>query len=352
MIRFNHLHLHTEFSILDGAVKIDELMQEVKKLGMDAVAITDHGNLFGAVKFSVAALEAGIKPIIGVEMYVAPEDMRKREQVEGLPVAYHLTVLAENEEGYRNLIKLVSLAYLEGFYHKPRVDKELLARHSRGLIALSGCLHGEIPYWLLMGSAEKARKAASEYVDIFGKDNFYIEIMDQGIKEQKEVNPQLVKLATEMGLKLVATNDVHYLRKSDSELHDVLLCIQTKAKKDDEDRMRFPTDQFYLKSPQEMQQLFGEIPQALHSTVEIADRVNFHIEKAEKPLLPEFKVPEGHTIDSYFEEVTSPFLSIGNSITSLIDVMPVNIRTSLSIPTPSPPVGGIPYSSASTKSQS
>ncbi len=304
MVKFNHLHLHTEFSILDGAVKIDELMDEVKRLGMDAVAITDHGNLFGAVKFSIAAAEKGIKPIIGVELYVAPESMHKKEPHEGLPVAYHLTVLAESEEGYKNLVKLVSLAYLEGFYHKPRVDKELLARYSKGLIALSGCLHGEVPYWLLLGSEEKAKKAAQDYIEIFGKDNFYIELMDQGLREQKEVNPKLVELAGKLGVKVVATNDVHYLRKSDSELHDVLLCIQTKAKLAEEGRMRFPTDEFYLKSPQQMQELFGEIPEALRSTVEIAERVDFAIKPAEKPLLPEFKVPEGYTIDSYFEKIT------------------------------------------------
>ena len=303
MRKFVHLHLHTEYSILDGAIRINDLFKEAQKLGMDAVAITDHGNLFGVVRFSLASEKYGIKPIIGVEAYVAPESMKKKELKEGQPIAHHITLLAETEEGYHNLVKLVSASYLEGFYYKPRIDKEILRSHSGGIIALSGCLHGEIPHWILQENPEKAEEAIEEYINIFGRDNFFLELMDNGLPEQKVVNKFLIKAAEKFGLKTVATNDAHYLRKEDHQLHDILLCIQTKTKLKDENRMRFRTQEFYFKSQEEMEAIFKEVPEALDTTIEIAERINFKIEHAKNYLLPEFPVPEGYTMDSYFEKL-------------------------------------------------
>ncbi len=304
MRKFVHLHLHTQYSILDGAIKLKDLFEEASRKGMGSVAITDHGNLFGAAKFSLLSDEYEIKPIIGLEAYIAPESMKKKELKEGQPVAYHLTLLAKTEEGYRNLVKLVSASYLEGFYYKPRIDKELLSSHSNGLIALSGCLHGEIPYWILHEDEERAEKTIEEYVNIFGKENFYLELMDNGIEDQKKVDSFLIGEARKFGIKTVATNDAHYLRREDHELHDILLCIQTKKKLKDEDRMRFPTQEFYFKSPEEMEALFKDVPESLDSTLEIAEKVNFKIRKSNSYLLPEFPVPEGYTMDSYFEKLS------------------------------------------------
>lgn len=304
MRKFVHLHLHTEYSILDGAIRLKELLEKTLEYKMPAVAVTDHGNLFGVARFSMMAEDYGIKPIIGVEAYIAPDSMQRKEIINGLPIAHHITLLAENEEGYHNLVKLVSSSYLHGFYYKPRIDKDILKKYSSGLIALSGCLHGEIPFWIQREEPERAERAIEEYIEIFGKENFFLELMDHGLEEQKLVNSFLIKAAQKFGIKLVATNDAHYLKKEDSELHDILLCIQTKKKLKDEDRMRFRTQEFYFKSPQEMEMLFGEIPQALDSTLEIAERINFKIKKSKEYLLPEFPVPEGYTMDAYFEKLT------------------------------------------------
>ncbi len=303
MREFVHLHLHTEYSILDGAIRLEELFEEAQRQGMRAVAMTDHGNLFGAVKFSLLGEEFGIKPIIGAEMYIAPEGIGKKETAPGKPGLYHITLLAENEEGYKNLIKLSTISYLEGFYYKPRIDKELLRKHSQGLIALSGCLQGEIPKWVQMGMEAQADAAVEEYMEIFGRENFFLELMDHGLEEQKLVNSYLIKASEKFGLGLVATNDAHYLRKEDHELHDILLCIQTKSKLTDEGRMRFKTSEFYFKSAEEMEALFREVPQALDNTVAIAERVNFHLRKSDRYYLPQFPVPQGYPLEDYFEEL-------------------------------------------------
>ncbi len=287
---FVHLHLHTEYSLLDGACKIKPLMELVKEYGMDAVAITDHGNLFGVIEFYKAAKDAGIKPIIGIEAYLAPESRRKKTK-EGL---YHITLLAENLEGYKNLLYLSTMSYLEGFYYKPRMDKELLRGHSRGLIALSGCLSGEIPKKILSGDIGGARRALEEYIDIFGKDNFYLELMDIGLEENLTVNQALLDLSKEFGVKIVATNDVHYLKPEDHKAHDILLCIQTGKKYHDPNRMRFQSREVYLRRPEEMWMLFSSTPEALRNTLEIAERVNLELSlDPTKVHLPTFTIPDG-----------------------------------------------------------
>ena len=287
---FVHLHLHTEYSLLDGACKIGPLMKRVKELGMNAVAITDHGNLFGAIEFYKSALEHGIKPIIGIEAYLTPGDHKKKTK-QGL---YHITLLAENLEGYRNLLYLSSISYLEGFYYKPRMDKKLLREHSKGLIALSGCLSGEIPRKILANDMEGARAALEEYIEIFGKDNFFLELMDIGLDENLTVNQALVELAKDFGVGIVATNDVHYLTPEDYKAHDILLCIQTGKKVHDPNRMRFQSREVYLRSPDEMWSLFSSTPEALKNTLEIAERINLELElDPTKVHLPTFKIPEG-----------------------------------------------------------
>jgi DNA polymerase-3 subunit alpha len=298
---FVHLHLHTDYSLLDGACEIFRLMDRAADLKMPAVAITDHGNLFGAVKFYDAALKRDVKPIIGCEVYVAAASRFDRSADADRPS--HLIVLCENERGYRNLVKLASAAYIEGYYYKPRIDKDLLARHADGLIALSGCLRGEIPAALLADRYETARQAAYDLRDIFGKGNFFLELQDQGITDQHKVNPQLARLARETGIPLVVTNDCHYLSRDDARSQDVLVCIQTGKTLSDPNRMRFATDQFYFKPYEEMLKLFGEIPEALERTLEIAARANLHLEK-EQHVFPHFEVPAGETLESYFEKVT------------------------------------------------
>ena len=298
---FVHLHLHTDYSLLDGACEISKLMDRAAELKMPAVAVTDHGNLFGAVKFYDAALKRGVKPIIGCEVYVAATNRFDRSSDADRP--NHLTVLCENERGYRNLLKLASAAYLEGYYYKPRIDKDLLARHADGLIGLSGCLRGEVPAALVADRYETALQAAYNLRDIFGKGNFFLELQDQGITDQHKINPQLARLARESGIPLVVTNDCHYLTRDDARAQDVLLCIQTGKTVSDPNRMRFATDQFYFKSYEEMAKLFGEIPEALERTLEIAARVNLHLEKKQH-VFPPFEVPAGETLESYFEKVT------------------------------------------------
>jgi DNA polymerase III subunit alpha len=297
---FVHLHLHTDFSLLDGACEIGELTAEAARRGMPAVAVTDHGNLFAAANFHHQATLHGVKPIIGCEVYVAPDSHKNRgAEAER---SNHLVLLCENEEGYRNLIQLVSTGFLDGFYYKPRVDHELLAKHSRGLIALSACLRGEVADALLGEKYEQARANAYRLRDIFGKGNFFIEVQDQGLEIEKRINRELVSISRETGIPLVATNDCHYLTRSDAHAQEVLLCIQTGKTMSDSSRMKFQTDQFYFKTAAEMAEVFGEVPEALDRTLAIAERCNLKIQRMTDPF-PEFKVPEGHTADSYFERV-------------------------------------------------
>jgi DNA polymerase III subunit alpha len=295
---FVHLHLHTEYSLLDGAVRMRELMNEAVKMKMPAVAITDHGNLFGAIDFYQCAKAVGIKPIIGCEAYITSGSHREKPSRE---TTYHLTLLAENESGYRNLVKLISAAHLDGFYYRPRIDKALLAAHADGLIGLSGCLASEMNSALQADNIQKAQGLAAEYRDIFGPKNFFIELHDHGIAEQKKCNVQLPKFAREFGLGLVAANDVHFLRRSDHKAHDVLLCINTAAKIEDERRMRYEPE-LYFKSPEEMREIFRDFPEAITNTLEIADRCNLEIEFG-KSKYPEYPVPEGKTREGYLREL-------------------------------------------------
>ena len=297
---FVHLHLHTDYSLLDGACEIGELTAEAARRGMPAVAVTDHGNLFVAANFYHKATTHGVKPIIGCEVYVAPDNHKNRGS--DAERSNHLLLLCENDEGYRNLIKLVSTGYLDGFYYKPRVDHELLAKHSSGLIALSACLRGEVADALMAEKYEQARANAYRLRDIFGKGNFFLEVQDQGIEIEKRINRDLVSLSKETGIPLVATNDCHYLTRADAHAQEVLLCIQTGKTMSDGSRMKFQTDQFYFKTAEEMARVFGELPDALSRTVAIAERCNVKIQRVVNPF-PEFKVPEGHTTDTYFEKV-------------------------------------------------
>lgn len=297
---FVHLHVHTEYSLLDGSAKIKELVLRAKELGMDSIAITDHGAMYGAVEFYKAALESGIKPIIGCEVYVAPESRLMKDAKNG--GNYHLVLLAENDEGYQNLIKLVSYGFIDGFYYKPRIDKELLRKHHKGLIASSACLAGEVARNIINVSYEKAKEAALEYLDIFGEGNFFLELQDHGIREQKQVNMALVRMSEETGIPLIATNDSHYIYKEDAEPHDILLCIQTAKTILDEDRMRYEGGQFYVKSPEEMYDLFSYAPEALENTAKIAERCNVSFQFHELKL-PQFDVPQGKTANQYLREV-------------------------------------------------
>ena len=300
MSQFVHLHLHSGFSLLDGACDHETLAKTAAKLGMPAVAVTDHGNLFGAIGFYEAARKAGIKPIIGCEMYISKTNRHDRDPAGGRP--HHLIVLCENERGYQNLVKLVSKGYLEGFYYKPRIDKELLREHSEGLIGLSACLNGEVASNVLAGRVEQAEKAAVEYQDIFGKDRFFLELHDHGLEKQRKIIPDMLRISERTGIKAAATNDCHYMHKDDSRAHDILLCIQTGKTVNDPNRMKFYTDQFYFKSRQEMDAVFGEIPHVLDQTVEIGARCNVTLQKVTNPF-PEFVVPPGFTIDTYFAKV-------------------------------------------------
>ena len=299
---FTHLHVHTQYSLLDGASKINELMARTKELGMDSIAITDHGVMHGVIEFYKEAKKAGIKPIIGCEVYVAPGSRFDREVSKGEERYYHLVLLAENDTGYHNLIKIVSRGYTEGYYYKPRVDKELLMEYHEGIIALSACLAGEVASYLKMGLYEEAKKAALSYQDIFGKDNFFLELQDHGIMEQQTVNQGLFRMSQETGIELVATNDIHYVMDTDEEAHDILLCIQTGKKKNDVDRMRYDGGQYYLKSPEEMEALFPYAKQALENTGKIAARCNVEIVFGEQKV-PKFKVPEGYTSESYLRAI-------------------------------------------------
>jgi len=268
---FVHLHVHTQYSLLDGAIRIEELCRKAQEFGMPAIAVTDHGNMFGAVDFYQQALKFKIKPIIGCELYVAPLSRHDKTTHHGLDNANHLVVLAKDMTGYQNLVRLTSIGYLEGFYYRPRVDKEVLRKYHDGLIGLSACLHGEIAGKLLHGRVEEAEEAAREYGDIFGPGNFYLEIMENGLAEQKTVNRQLIDLGRKLNIGVAATNDCHYLTREAAEAHDVLLCIQMGKTIEDKDRMKFSTDQLYLKSPKEMEEAFKDIPEALENTLRIAE---------------------------------------------------------------------------------
>lgn len=294
---FVHLHVHSEYSLLDGAGRIEELVAAAAKMGMPALALTDHGVMYGAVDFYKAAKAYGLKPIIGCEVYVAPRSRLDKEPRQD-DFQYHLVLLVENETGYRNLSALVSAAYLEGFYYKPRVDRELLARHHEGLIALSACLAGEVPGLLLKEQEEKARESAAWYREVFGPERFFLELQDQGLPEQKLVNRRLIELGQKLGIPLVITNDTHYVRQDQARIHDVLLCIQTGKTLQEGDRLRFPTPEFYLKSSEEMGRIFAEVPAALENTIKIAERCNFDFQLG-RLHLPEYRTPQGQDTAAY-----------------------------------------------------
>ena len=299
---FTHLHVHTEYSLLDGSNKIKEYVARVKELGMDSAAITDHGVMYGVIDFYRAAKAAGINPILGCEVYVAPGSRFDREIGSGDDRYYHLVLLAENNQGYANLMKIVSKSFVEGFYYKPRVDLQLLEKYHEGLIALSACLAGEVARFLTRGMYEDAKAAALRYQDIFGKGNFFLELQDHGIPEQQNVNQQLLKMHRETGIELVATNDVHYTLAEDAQPHDVLLCLQTGKKLSDENRMRYDGGQYYVKSPEEMERLFPYATEALENTHKIAERCHVEIEFGVTKL-PKFDVPEGYTSWEYLNKL-------------------------------------------------
>lgn len=299
---FTHLHVHTEYSLLDASSKIKELVARAKELGMDSLAITDHGVMYGVIDFYRAAREAGIKPVLGCEIYVAPGSRFDREIGAGEDKYYHLILLAENNEGYQNLMKIVSTGFVEGFYYKPRVDFETLERYSRGLICLSACLAGEVQRNLARGMYEEGKKAALRYQSIFGEGNFFLELQDHGIPLQKTVNQGLLRMSQDTGIPLVATNDCHYIYREDEKSHDILLCIQTGKKVADENRMRYEGGQYYLKSEEEMKSIFPYALEALENTHKIAERCNVEIEFGVTKI-PQFDVPGGKTSWEYLNEL-------------------------------------------------
>lgn len=303
-MKFTHLHVHTEYSLLDGSSKIKEITARAKELGMDSLAITDHGVMYGVIDFYKAAKEVGIKPILGCEVYVAPGSRFDKQPGESEERYYHLVLLAENNTGYGNLMKIVSRGFTEGFYYKPRVDYEILEQLHEGIIALSACLAGEVQRYLARGMYEMGCEAARRYEKIFGKGNFFLELQDHGIPEQKYVNPQLLRMSQKLGIDVVCTNDVHYTYAGDADAHDILLCIQTGKKVTDENRMRYEGGQYYLKSPEEMAELFPYAPQALENTCRIAERCNVEIEFGVTKL-PHYEVPEGYDSWSYLNYLCS-----------------------------------------------
>lgn len=299
---FVHLHVHTQYSLLDGACLLERLIEKAVQFKLPALGMTDHGNIFGAIRFYNLCVKKGIKPIIGCEVYVAAGSRFDKDYKGGEDRNYHLILLAKDEQGYTNLIKLVSLAHLEGFYYRPRVDKELLDKYSQGLIASSACLKGEIPSCILSNDVKKAYKLADDYLNIFGKGNFYLEIMENGLSDQKKVNTYLLKIAKDLDIPLVATNDVHYLEKEEAFAHEVLLAIQTQTTLSDPNRFRFKSDTFYFRSPQEMATLFREIPQALKNTLEITQKCNLVMDFSQIHL-PHFPLPEGVSEDEYLRKI-------------------------------------------------
>ena len=300
---FAHLHVHTEYSLLDGACRISELPKLVKSMGQTAVAITDHGVMYGAIDFYRACKAEGVKPIIGCEVYVTPEGRTRFDKMHEFDAeSRHLVLLCENEEGYRNLSFMVSAAFTEGFYIKPRIDLELLRAHSKGLIALSACLAGEIPRRLRGGDYEGAKRYALQMKELFGADNFFLELQDHGIREQAAVNAGILRIHDETGIPLVVTNDAHYLRKEDAYSHDVLLCIQTGKTLNDTNRMKYEPQNFYLRSTEEMAALFPTHPEAIENTGRIAERCNLEFTFG-KYHLPEFQLPEGYDSAAYLREL-------------------------------------------------
>ncbi|MFR4990183.1 PHP domain-containing protein, partial [Anaerotruncus colihominis] len=301
MTDFAHLHVHTEYSLLDGACRIERLIERVKALGQSAVAITDHGVMFGAVDFYKCAKKHGVKPIIGCEVYVAPRSrFDKQHKIDTSP--YHLILLCKNETGYQNLIKMVSAGFVEGFYSKPRIDRALLEQYHEGLICLSACLAGEIPRMLAQGDYACAKETAVWYRDLFGADNYYIEIQNHGIRLQQQILPDLVRLAGEIGVGLVATNDAHYIEKADARMQSVLICIQTNTTVDAPGDLEFETEEFYIKSRDEMDELFGNYPGALDNTLKIAEQCNVEFEFGNTKL-PLFVAPNGEDNQAYFRRL-------------------------------------------------
>ena len=299
---FTHLHLHTEYSLLDSSSKISELVERVKELGMTSCAITDHGVMYGVIDFYRACKNAGIKPIIGCEVYVAPGSRFDRTPGTGAEKYNHLVLLAENNTGYKNLVKLVSRGFTEGFYYKPRVDYELLTEFHEGIIATSACLAGIVATKLRNGLYDEAKEEALRLRDVFGDGNFFLELQDHGLSEQKYVNQGILRISSETGIPLIASNDCHYIYANDAPAHDILLCIQTQKKVTDEDRMRYEGGQYYIKSPEEMKELFHYIPEAIENTEEIAKRCNVEIEFG-KYHLPEYPVPESYTAREYLNKL-------------------------------------------------
>ena len=295
---FVHLHVHTQYSLLDGACLIKDLVENARRMKMPAVAMTDHGNIFGAIEFYEACMQNGLKPIIGCEVYVAPKNRFDKTAYAGGETSNHLILLVKDEIGYANLMKLVSIGYVEGFYYRPRVDKDALSKYSEGLIALSSCLKGEFAQLALANKEEKIKELAGQFRGIFGKDNFYFELQDNLITEQKTVNKLLAKLGKELGIEMVATNDVHYLTKDSSKAHEILLCIQTQNTMDNPNRMKLQTDQFYFKSPEEMKALFRDVPDAISNTIKITERCNLELDFS-KTFLPHYSSPDGITREKY-----------------------------------------------------
>ena len=298
---FTHLHVHTEYSLLDGAARIKDVVAKARELGMTSLAITDHGVMFGVIDFYRECIKNGIKPIIGCEVYTAARTMDDKDAEKDKHQG-HLVLLAKDNTGYHNLIKIVSESYTRGFYYKPRVDKELLRRYSEGIIALSACLAGNIPRFLMQRNYEAAKQEAVELADIFGKDNFYLEVQNQGLEEEAAILPDLKRLSQELELPMVATNDVHYVNQEDAKAQDVLLCIQTLSTVDDPDRMKFPNDEFYLKSEKEMRSLFAGVEGSCDNTEKIAERCNVEFTFGQLHL-PEFDVPDGKTASQYLDEL-------------------------------------------------
>ncbi|MBO5898146.1 MAG: PHP domain-containing protein, partial [Clostridia bacterium] len=300
---FVHLHLHSEYSLLDGACRIADIPVRAKACGHSAVALTDHGVMYGAVSFYQACRAAGIKPIIGCEVYVAPGSRFEKNASRGQRTGYHLVLLCKNMTGYRNLMYLVSRGFTEGFYNKPRIDLELLASHTEGLIGLSACLAGQVSQNLLSGNYDEAKRVAEKYASMFGKDDFYIEIQNHGLADQRQILPSLVRLAEECGLGLVATNDCHYLRREDAEHQAILMCIQTNTTIEDGRPMGFETDEFYYKSTEEMERLFSAYPEALDNTARIAEKCELEL-NFDAVHLPHFPCPRGLSSVEYLRELT------------------------------------------------
>lgn len=322
-IPFAHLHVHTHYSLLDGANRIDELVARAKALDQPAVAITDHGNMFGAIEFYQAAVDAGVKPIIGMEAYIAPGDRRRKDATGVKDASYHLLLLAMDQVGYRNLLKLTSIGYREGFYYKPRIDRELLEQFNEGLICTSTCLGAEIPQALIRHDRATAEEIADWYLKVFGTERFFIELQDHGIDEQRTINPELIEIANRRGIGMVVTNDAHYLTHDDVEAHDILCCISTRALQDEENRFKFPTDQFYLKSSEEMAALFPNLPEAVSNTIAIADRCNveFDFNKRYTPVYhpPEEKTPEDYLRELVYQGAEERFGEMTDEIRERID---------------------------------